>query len=306
MRKIARYFVYIPCVLCAVFFFAWNSEAQTRSEFTLSTGYRVDELQWSIAGDINGCCPNILSELTWSDISSYNVKAAYNFYEGQFLYGRASLDYGFIFSGNNQDSDYLEDNHNAEFSRSNNNSDSGYVLDGTAGIGYRIRSVRGGVELIPMIGYSYHKQNLTITDGFQTIPETGAFSGLDSSYRARWQGPWIGTDIHYATKQWALLTKLEYHLADYYAYANWNLRDDFEHPVSYEHWADGSGFVFALDGDYKLNDRWSFVGTLDAQYWKATSGLDRTYFSDGTSSDTRLNQVVWDSYAALVGLKYTF
>ena len=44
------------------------------TEFTLSAGYRQDDLDWSIAGNDNGENPNILSELTWEDVESYQVK----------------------------------------------------------------------------------------------------------------------------------------------------------------------------------------------------------------------------------------
>ena len=38
------------------------------TEFVFSAGYRKDELDWNIAGNINGNNPNILSELTWEDL----------------------------------------------------------------------------------------------------------------------------------------------------------------------------------------------------------------------------------------------
>ena len=37
-------------------------------------------------------------------------------------------------------------------------------------------------------GYSYHELNLIVTDGVQTIPATGSFAGLHSSYWAEWDG----------------------------------------------------------------------------------------------------------------------
>ena len=46
----------------------WNKVAEK------ITGYRADDLDWNIAGDINGNNPNVLSELTWDDVKSYQVK----------------------------------------------------------------------------------------------------------------------------------------------------------------------------------------------------------------------------------------
>ncbi len=36
--------------------------------------------------------------------------------------------------------------------------------------------------LTPLAGWSIHRQNLRIRNGFQPIPATGAFAGLDSIY----------------------------------------------------------------------------------------------------------------------------
>ena len=40
----------------------------------LSAGYRVDQLDWNIAGTISGTNPNIISELTWSDLEIYQLQ----------------------------------------------------------------------------------------------------------------------------------------------------------------------------------------------------------------------------------------
>ena len=45
------------------------------SEYFLgfSSGYRADSLDWNIAADFSGSTPNILSELTWDDLQSFQV-----------------------------------------------------------------------------------------------------------------------------------------------------------------------------------------------------------------------------------------
>lgn len=283
-----------------------QAAAEIKPEFKLSAGYRSDELKWNIAGDPSGCCPNTLSELQWTDLRSFNVKGSVSAEVGRRIYTRAYADYGFIFAGDNQDSDYAGDNRTLEFSRSNNSSDSGDLYDLSAGIGYIIGERRSHVALIPMVGYSYHKQDLTITDGFQTWPPYGAFEGLDSSYEARWVGPWLGMDLKFLYDKWTISAAFEYHLADYYAEANWNLRDDFAHPKSFEHEADGDGFVSSITADYRYNDRWSAGIGVDYQDFHTENGVDRTFFSDGTESETMLNEVVWYSYSFLMSIKYTF
>lgn len=296
----------LPIALFFLFAFAANAGAEIKPEFKLSAGYRSDELKWNIAGEPSGCCPNTLSELQWTDVRSFNVKASMNADIGKRIYTRAFADYGFIFAGDNQDSDYAGDDRTLEFSRSNNSADSGNLYDLSAGLGYIIRPSRSNVSLIPMVGYSYHKQNLNITDGFQTWPPLGSFDGLDSSYDARWKGPWAGLDLKFLFEKWTIGAAFEYHVVDYYADANWNLRDDFEHPKSYEHLADGDGFISSITADYRYNSRWSAGIGVDYQDFHTEPGIDRTFFSDGSEAETQLNEVVWYSYSLLMSLKYTF
>ncbi|MDY6790383.1 MAG: hypothetical protein SWH54_03845 [Thermodesulfobacteriota bacterium] len=284
-----------------------------QSEFLLSTGYRVDDLDWNIAGDINGNNPNILSELTWNNLESFQLKMANKTSFQQRLMLRGSLDYSWIFDGENQDSDYFGDNRTLEFSRSNNNSDEGNMLDASFGVGWQFTFGRSDFVMAPVIGYSYHEQNLTITDGFQTIPPSGPFPGLDSTYETEWKGPWIGVDLTFRTDEKSNITpeietviSLEYHWADYYAEADWNLRADFEHPKSFEHEADAQGIIFSAIIKFLLDDHWGVNVNLDYQDWSTDEGTIRFFNADGTRPIQRLNEVNWSSYAIMAGIVYQF
>lgn len=283
------------------------------SEVTVSTGRRVDDLNWNISGITPfGNFVNVLSELTWSDIESQEVRVgARIFLNRYFIKGEAS--YGFINSGVNQDSDFRGNDRTLEYSRSNNSSDDGSVWDVSGGFGhlYKFQALGGHVDLIPMAGLSYHKQNLTITEGVQTItysggPALGPFPGLASTYEAGWGGPWAGGEAAYQRGNLKLFGGFEYHVVYYRAEANWNLRTAFAHPVSFEHWATGTGIVLSAGGEYNLSQRWSFTASFKASDFRASDGTDRTYFANGTAADTPLNEVNWDSRSALFGLNYRF
>ena len=278
------------------------------SEVNLSAGKRTDELDWNIAGTSPyGNFVNVLSELQWRDLESNYLKARTRIFLDRF-YIRGSAGYGFITSGSNQDSDYRGNNRTLEYSRSNNASNDGSVWDVEGGLGYVFGTGPNGnrLNLIPMAGISYHKQNLKITDGYQTIPATGPFSGLNSSYASRWAGPWAGADLSYVFRDLTLLGSFEYHIAYFKADADWNLRTDFAHPVSFEHWATGTGVVISLGAEYSLGKNWSLGGAYDMHDFRATDGTDRTYFSDGSAADTTLNEVNWESQAVMLGVNYKF
>ena len=287
---------------------------------SLSAGLRSDNLDWNIASDTTGTStPNILSELTWDDLKIFQLALAF---ESRFvraangqkvLFMRAKTSYGWIYDGNNQDSDYLGNDRTLEFSRSNNNADDGEVWDGSIGFGPRFTFGTSYLEMMPLIGYSYHAQRLTVTDGFQTLPPLGSFSGLDSSYDTEWYGPWAGLDFTLKAGQGlgvfenvVFFGSFEYHWADYYAEANWNLRDEFAHPKSFEHEADGHGYTVTMGARLFFNARWALTMAFGLSRWETDPGVDRVFYSDGGIAETRLNEVNWDSDTVSVGVACYF
>jgi hypothetical protein len=287
-------------------------------EIEAGYGYRRDSLDWNIAGNLQGNNPNVLSELTWKDllIHEFQLGIQLNLRESFLLKG--SINYGVIVDGENQDSDFAADNREMEFSRSNNDSDQGSTLDGLFGAGYRFRLISESFSVIPLVGYSYHRQHLTMTDGYQTItwaggPPLGPFEGLDSTYDAEWRGPWIGFDLTLETKIFSKTLPLisfyagwEHHWAAYYAEADWNLRTDFMHPKSFEHEADGTGTVVNLGVCLRLNDRWSVTLGYETEEWSTEEGIDRVFLANNTIVTTRLNEVNWHSDVIQFGCSVRF
>ena len=274
----------------------------------LGAGYRVDKFSWNIAGNSSGTNPDVLSELTWKDLGIFDMRAAYR---SDLNYGfrfRGSVGYGVILRGKNQDSDYNGNGRTQEFSRSSNRADSGSVWDTSAGLGYKLtRSFAGGtIEVIPMAGYAIYQQNLRITAGTQTIPAAGPISGLNSSYTARWFGPWAGAEAAYKSGRLTFKGGFEYHSIGYSATADWNLRTDLQHPNSFDHSANGYGVVANGGADYALSNAWSVDGNVNMHKFRASNGVDTTYFADGTFASTKLNEVRWDSAGIMAGLKYGF
>jgi hypothetical protein len=278
--------------------------------FDMSAGARHDSLRWNIASDITGTStPNILSELTWDSVRSAQLATNWQRTSAG-LHVRAAAAYGWIISGDNQDSDYLGNNRTAEFSRSNNDSNGDNVWDVAAAAGYRFDyTSSGGVfSVTPLAGLSVHRQNLRITNGRQTIPALGPFNNLNSTYRSGWRGPWVGVELEQRNSD-ALRAylRLEYHRADYYAEADWNLRADFAHPKSFEHDADGVGTVVSFGvASPTASGRWFTRFSIDYQRWTTDPGTDTVFFANGTVSQTRLNEVEWKSWALSGGVQYRF
>lgn len=306
----------LVCLLASFPLQAWG-EAQL--DIGLQGGYRQDHLDWSIAGNVD-----VLSELEWEQLDILQVQlTAQMIGEPIFPGGRPAarglLGVGSIVAGDNQDSDYAGNGRTLEFSRSNNDAGDGQVYDFVLGAGLEI-SLPSGLHLTPLLGYSHHEQQLVLQDGVQTLslpqlvaassfspPPLGGFPGLDSSYDARWYGPWIGCDFSYGvTAAWRLTGTAELHWGEMEAKADWNLRSDFAHPVSFRQQADAYGLVLGARAHYELAPRWDLVLAGDYSDWWTDPGLHRIYFADGRVGATRLNEVNWSSFALQAGVQYRF
>jgi hypothetical protein len=281
-------------------------------ELTVSISQRYDNLNWNIAGTT----VNVLSELKWENISITQLQTAAEIHLGKDRMLRPRLGIGAINSGSNSDSDYNGSNRTQEFSRSFSKA-GGDVLDGSIGLGKRLRmqepSGWKGLYVTPLVGISIHRQNLTMTDGVQTIsssPSTiplGPFPGLASSYDANWIGPWLGAEAMIETDRgWLVKANVEYHLIDYSASANWNLRADLAHPVSFRHSATGEGILISLGASYPAGKNWKAGFTLESSNWSTVAGSDQVYFTDGTIGQMRLNAVNWNSTAFHIGIVREF
>jgi outer membrane protease len=299
--------------------FPGQASGQPRFELGLQGGYRQDSLDWTIAGNVD-----VLSELEWTELDIYQLQLTLGLLSqpilpGARLAGRALFGVGRIVAGDNRDSDYAGNQRSLEFSRSNNDAGDGRVYDLSLAGGLQFEPTPG-LQLTPLFGWSHHEQQLVLQGGVQTLsqpqlvahtsfspPALGPFPGLDSSYDARWYGPWVGCDLNYQfSPRWRLSGTAELHWGEMKAEADWNLRSDFAHPVSFRQIADAYGLVLGVAGNYALDERW--ILHLGANYsdWWTDPGLDQIYFADGQVGNTRLNEVNWHSLALLAGLQYRF
>jgi hypothetical protein len=278
-------------------------------QWSFKAGYRHDELDWSFALPTI----NIRSELIWRDLESIQFEFGLERRLWRYFRLKGYLGYAFLFDGENQDSDYNGNDRTEEFSRSNNSTQDGDLWDISIGLAYDFPLLANRITLSPVIGFSYHDQNLQITRGVQTIPPLGPFPGLNSSYDPTWYGPWIGADFQYnsygkaAPKPgYEAFFGIEYHFANFEAKADWNLRADLAHPVSFRQDADGSGWVLTGGINYLFNKRWSTNLTGKYQKWETSDGRHRFFFFDGSSYQGKLNGVNWDSFSISVGITCRF
>ena len=279
-----------------------NAATTVESNITFSPALRIDNLDWNIAGNPGGTDPDVLSELTWENIYSVQFQLGTEILINKTWYFKGYTNYGYIFAGDNQDSDYAGDNRTMEFSRSENDAGEGSLIDASLSVGMFFQfyddEARASLSVIPQIGYSVHNQRLKALEGYQTIPAVGTFTNLDSSYETQWDGVWLGVDLRFESSYYStLFFRYEYHMPDYYAEADWNLRDDLQHPTSFEHMTEGTGNILAIGWRKERDKEWLIGLEFLWQRWTTDAGTSRAFASDGTIYETRLNEVNWQSTA---------
>jgi hypothetical protein len=110
-----------------------------------------------------------------------------------------------------------------------------------------------------------------------------------------WYGAWLGVDLDWARDCWLSTVSMVYERDQYQADANWNLRGDLQHPISFQHLTIGSGVTLGASLSYLIHPKWSLGMQASVSRYETGAGFDTTYLADGTQGSTRLNQVSWGS-----------
>jgi hypothetical protein len=261
---------------------------EVESTITYGIGARNTTVDWNIAGNLQGTGPNVISELIWRDIKSHQVSLGGIWTEGDYFL-QASGEYGKVHSGENQDSDYRQDDRQDEFSRSVNNAGKGYMLDAEVNYG-RNFIISPNLKTSVSLGYGEHRQHLKMYDGTQVIGSAD-LTGLDSLYQANWKGPQIDFGINYLYNKNAFLANYTYQDIELNAHTNWNLRSDLQHPVSMTQVGNGSGSKLSI-GIERAVSNFSSVSLLLSRYNYAASGTHTFHLLSGDASQ-KLNEVNW-------------
>lgn len=297
------------------------SDSAGQGHVDVSLGYRRDSLRWSIASSSTGRdTPNILSELAWRQHSpELRLGGEWVSHGGLSLKGEIAYAHAGPW-GDVRDSDYALDNRNGEWSRSHSKPGGGQSLDFTGSVGWKL-PVAQVFSVTPRIGYARHTQNLSMRYGEtvlwnQALSErftgggqgsTGTFAGLTSSYKPRWWGPWAGMGLRLQpTSRLTLDADVERHSVHYRAEADWNLRGDLAHPVSFRHEGNGSGWVAGSLLAWQLQPGSAITAAFQWRHFRISNGTDEVFGANGSTGETRLNEVRWLSWSAGLGFRHAF
>lgn len=242
--------------------------------FSFSPTYQIEVFNWSIAGDLNGRDPNVLSELIWNN-RYLGYKA-----ETIFSYGNIETSISFdkvkAIEGKVKDNDYAGNNREFTTSSESFNSRGGskrsvYILVGNK----RLRNLQIG----------YHQEN-----GDYRLNHD--LKGIFSSYNVKIKGVSIGYlyGNFFQNRKLSLTTRSIFSTNNYKGQGSWILRNDLKKDVSFFQKASGVEFFSNVNLSYNIYIFSLGLGTSFklSHYFK---GIDKLYYVNGNSALTRLNNV---------------
>jgi hypothetical protein len=273
-----------------------GQDIEKKLQLSLSAGHQQEDFNWSIAGNIDGQSPNVFSELKWKNVGGQNYSAAlqWNIWHKLWLFG--AYNKVSVRSGSVSDIDYAADNRTQPTYNENFSDNKGSITAWQTGAGYTVFNNKL-FSLIPYIGYGSNTQALYIVD------ETGRFPDLNSYYKTQWKGAFI--KVTSSVKIWRALklaADVTYNQVNYSAQGNWNLINEFQHPVSYRHAANGYGInagarlVYNITSNIGINIGYSYFN------WQTGNGTDQLYLTTGQVDKTQLNGVYRKGYLFSGGL----
>jgi hypothetical protein len=284
--------------LIIVLIISLNYSYAQNKDFQISVGSHlyISKLDWSIAGNVNGTDPNVLSEIKYDNILTIGpeLRLIYPVHQKVdifFAYQR-----GFTISGMANDRDYSGENrtdmtYDESFSSNKGNQSSLKLGGDYTFFNFNKISFSTGTHIIQ----NKHRFYLLKDE----IPD------LNTTYDSRWKALSInlGTD-YIINKATSISSDVTYSFIKYYSKANWNLIKDFQHPVSFEQMANGNGWSIKILVERNISDRFNlYLGMLSGKQ-SSSNGLDISYYKYGENKTTRFNGSSYYTTGISFGLIY--
>lgn len=291
--------IFLTIIFCSIAIAAFSQNQ--KFNVSVGTGLFSEDFNWSIAGNLDGKAPNILSELVWGNLKGpqYNISADYALtpriaVNADFLYGK-------INSGVANDADYLEDNRKESVFDETFISNKGNIQHLSLNLVLK-KELSDQLLLNVLIGYDNLVQEFYLLED----PNNPVTEGLNSYYKNHWNGLQLGLNLKYQIGRVSISGKIRSGYYKYYAAADWNLISDFKKPISFEQKALAYKYGGSLQLGYSLTRHLEVNGTLNMTYGASFAGKDYAYFTDDTTAVTKFNGAELKSRYAQLGLNLKF
>jgi len=294
MVKFISLFILFGVQLCM------SQDFPAKLQVSVTSGYGLQDLRWSIAGNANGQNPNVLSELKWKGVAATitGMHLQYRIFRQWQLEGEYA--HLFFLSGRVYDTDYGSNDRTNKVYDQRFNAGKGGADRWQAGLANRI-PVTSNISITPSAGYGIFHQTLYIIGNSFSLPD------LNSTYKTKWTGPYAQILCSVApTKKLGMNAGLRYSQVQYRASANWNLIREFNHPESFRHTANGYGTHAQAAILYHASRMHSLGISGSYSCWQTGRGIDEQYLSTGASQQTQLNEVHTTGWQVMMEWRISF
>jgi hypothetical protein len=263
----------------------------------VTAGFGQEALDWSIAGNLQGKNPNILSELIWEDVTGPVAELAVTLSFKRKVLLRIAGDYQKTISGNVTDSDYQGDDRTLQSFYADVDSDRGSAMRIAGELGYHFQ-ISENYALQTWVGYVHDRSLLYLRD-----PESYGDQKLNSTYKNYWKGIILSLSGELKiSSRLRLAPRFSYKQLRYDATANWNLIEVFMHPESFKHYAKGFGLAGEVETAYRLNKLVSLVLLPQYAFAETGKGTDTVFLQNGQIEKTQLNGVSKSNFKLTLGV----
>jgi|SRR5690606_5647635 len=264
---------------------------------SVSGASAVNNMRWSIAGDINGEEPNILSELDYRNNISIGTSLGLHYEIQKYLKLYASYTFLNTLSGEVTDTDYASDNRSEPtyFAKFNNKG-------GTINTFYV--NILSSIYIDKKYIFNIGTHSFIYNQRFRMLSPKDPLLNSSYVYRTRGLGFNISRQIGYYNmifEPYILLSSIRYS-----SYGTWNLIEDLEQPKSFVHKARGENISYGLKTNKRIGESLEICLNFFHIKERTHHGLDKVFFKNRTQYVTRLNGAVMRTNVLEVGLVKNF
>jgi hypothetical protein len=278
---------------------AQDSTPPNKRELSIyaAMGLSQEAVDWSIAGNVQGRDPNILSELIWKNVRGPAVNIGISLKLKTGILAKLESSYQKTIVGDVTDTDYQGDDRTSPSFHASVDCDKGFILNlnGEAGYNFKINSK---IDLQGWIGYTFDQSLLYLQNS-----EGSGDQKLNSTYENFWKGITfsIGGDFQILNRL-AASPRLTYKQLRYRAVGNWNLIDEFQHPESFKHDAKGFGLGGEIRVAYSLGEKLSLYLLPQYTFAETGRGTDRVFLQNGQVEKTQMNGANRVNFKLMLGV----
>lgn len=262
---------------------------------SVSIDYRSNELNFRLP--FNSPLPGG-SELIWQNLAGPFTSVAVDYPLSTEWSASFGLGYGEFSSGRVTDRDWLDAS--GTFSFTEHDADEGGVTDASLKLARRFDFF--GIDGDLSIGYAYNQLDMHALEkgSIDVFPGGRTFRGLDTTYDARAHLFTLAFDrpVRYAVNGFRFGGGTEIGAGYYYAEANWNLRSDFAHPLSFAHYGTPVSLAVRIEPSFGWGSGHEIGLRARSSVYTVIDPSEELFFSSGRTIDAPLDEISSTSFSA--------